>query len=165
MSIDKGNIKYSMPDRFRTLYNLYERGEITAEQYEASMDKIWEERIAEIQDKEYAQRIKKARELYKIKEKNKKNSQKPNKNKLLIIVLGLVIIAITVISIIFAKNQNKPIPKSETALVSVYITRTGSKYHKEKCDYLKYSKIKITLEEALEEAYSPCSQCNPPIAE
>lgn len=45
---------------------------------------------------------------------------------------------------------------------SVYTTKTGEKYHKENCQYLKYSKKEITLEKALELNYSPCSVCKPP---
>ena len=93
------------------------------------------------------------------------NKLRNNKKKILIIVCALVTVSIIIVSVIVVRNRNKPIPKSEAALETVYITRTGAKYHREKCDYLRYSKIKITLEEALEESYSPCSKCNPPIIE
>ncbi len=42
----------------------------------------------------------------------------------------------------------------------VYITNTGSKYHREGCPYLSKSKIPISLSEAILN-YEPCSQCNP----
>ena len=45
----------------------------------------------------------------------------------------------------------------------VYITNTGSKYHRDGCQYLRQSQHAITLGSALEEGYSPCSKCNPPI--
>lgn len=45
--------------------------------------------------------------------------------------------------------------------VIVYITNTGSKYHRENCSYLK-SKNAISLREAVEQGYTPCSRCNPP---
>jgi len=44
----------------------------------------------------------------------------------------------------------------------VYITRTGKKYHREECSALKRSKIPITLKEACERGYTPCSLCDPP---
>jgi len=44
----------------------------------------------------------------------------------------------------------------------VYITRTGKRYHREGCSALKGSKIPITLKEACERGYSPCSLCDPP---
>lgn len=44
---------------------------------------------------------------------------------------------------------------------TVYITRTGEKYHSAGCGYLK-SSIETTLEEAVSEGYTPCSKCSPP---
>ncbi|WP_338357084.1 hypothetical protein [Yeosuana marina] len=44
---------------------------------------------------------------------------------------------------------------------TVYTTKTGKKYHKETCKYLKYSKKEITLQKAIELGYSPCSVCKP----
>ncbi len=43
---------------------------------------------------------------------------------------------------------------------TVYITRTGKKYHRGSCTYLKYSKIPISLTDAKRQ-YSPCSVCDP----
>ncbi|UOB19349.1 hypothetical protein [Abyssalbus ytuae] len=44
---------------------------------------------------------------------------------------------------------------------TVYITKTGEKYHTATCRYLKYSKIEIELEKALELGYEPCLVCKP----
>ena len=49
----------------------------------------------------------------------------------------------------------------ETPSETVYITRTGSKYHKAGCRYLRSSKIPISLEKA-KASYGPCSRCGPP---
>ena len=52
-----------------------------------------------------------------------------------------------------------------TTLVSsqeVFTTKTGEKYHKSTCRYLKYSKYKIELEKAIQLGYDPCSVCKPP---
>jgi len=38
----------------------------------------------------------------------------------------------------------------------VFITKTGKKYHQENCQYLRYSKIKITLAKANEAGYTAC---------
>jgi hypothetical protein len=46
--------------------------------------------------------------------------------------------------------------------ITVYITQSGTKYHKEDCSYLSSSKIAITLGEACAKGYSPCSVCKPP---
>lgn len=42
----------------------------------------------------------------------------------------------------------------------VYVTDTGSKYHRNNCSYLK-SKNSITKEKAIQQGYSACSRCNP----
>ena len=44
----------------------------------------------------------------------------------------------------------------------VFITRTGSKYHRDGCGSLSRSQIEITLKEAVEQGYGPCKRCNPP---
>jgi len=45
--------------------------------------------------------------------------------------------------------------------VTVYVTRTGAKYHRAGCRYLSKSMIPMPLEEA-KKRYGPCSVCNPP---
>ncbi len=45
---------------------------------------------------------------------------------------------------------------------TVYVTKTGEKYHKTNCRYLKYSKKELTLERALTYGYKDCSVCKPP---
>lgn len=44
---------------------------------------------------------------------------------------------------------------------AVYITATGSKFHRDGCGSLSKSKIKIDRNEALEKGYEPCKRCNP----
>ena len=44
---------------------------------------------------------------------------------------------------------------------TVYITETGSKYHRSGCRYLSKSKIAIDLSSAKAQGYSPCSVCDP----
>lgn len=43
---------------------------------------------------------------------------------------------------------------------TVYVTRTGEKYHSAGCRYLRTSSIPLSLSEA-KKVYSPCSVCNP----
>lgn len=43
---------------------------------------------------------------------------------------------------------------------TVYITRTGNKYHKSTCQYLKYSRIGIRQSVAKEQGYTACSACH-----
>ncbi len=49
------------------------------------------------------------------------------------------------------------IKKSRT----VYITRTGEKYHRAGCRYLRQSCIPVKLSIAQSQGYSPCSVCDP----
>lgn len=53
-------------------------------------------------------------------------------------------------------------PENNNSDEIVYITKTGSKYHRENCRYLSKSKIPIMLSDAVN-SYSPCSVCNPPL--
>ncbi len=43
----------------------------------------------------------------------------------------------------------------------VYITRFGTKYHREGCGSLRRSKIPIFLDDACRRRYAPCSNCDP----
>lgn len=45
----------------------------------------------------------------------------------------------------------------------VYITKTGEKYHRADCIYLKNDVEKISLSEAKERGYEPCKKCEPPL--
>lgn len=49
-------------------------------------------------------------------------------------------------------------PISEKEETIVYVTETGSKYHRSGCRYLSKSKIAISLSEA-KKSYTPCSVC------
>ncbi len=40
-----------------------------------------------------------------------------------------------------------------------YRTKSGTKYHKADCPYLKNSRILVSVEEIISEGYEPCSKC------
>jgi len=44
---------------------------------------------------------------------------------------------------------------------TVYTTKTGGKYHKSNCRYLKYSKKEYKLDKAIALGFSACSVCKP----
>ena len=44
---------------------------------------------------------------------------------------------------------------------TVYTTKSGKKYHKSSCHYLKYSKNAIPLDKAKALGYTPCKVCKP----
>jgi hypothetical protein len=49
-----------------------------------------------------------------------------------------------------------------TTTITVYVTKTGVKYHRWNCQYLKYSCFAISLPDALARGYTACSVCDPP---
>jgi hypothetical protein len=49
-------------------------------------------------------------------------------------------------------------PREQT----VYVTRTGKKYHRDGCRHLVKSRLPITLREAKQHGYTPCKVCKPP---
>lgn len=59
-----------------------------------------------------------------------------------------------------------PVPKaitpSKNQSVTVYTTKTGSKYHVDGCSSLSKSKIPISLSDAKSKGLTPCSKCHPP---
>jgi competence protein ComEC len=68
-----------------------------------------------------------------------------------------------------AASSNTPAPASPSkgstpapVKVTVYITKTGEKYHFDGCRSLSQSKIPISLEDAKAKGYGPCGICHPP---
>jgi len=55
------------------------------------------------------------------------------------------------------KKQERAPPE-----IIVYITKTGKKYHRLGCRYLRKSCIPISLAEAKRRGYTPCKVCKPP---
>jgi len=53
--------------------------------------------------------------------------------------------------------QGKPVEDTTT----VYITKTGAKYHRSGCRYLRKSSISISKSNAIARGYTPCSKCRP----
>lgn len=57
-------------------------------------------------------------------------------------------------------STNRTTQSSNTNIgETVYITKTGSKYHRAGCRYLRKSQIEISLSEAKNEGYTACSVC------
>jgi micrococcal nuclease len=54
-----------------------------------------------------------------------------------------------------------PQPRAQTQETTVYVTRTGAKYHRDGCRYLSRSRIPMSLSDA-KQSYSACSICRPP---
>jgi micrococcal nuclease len=71
------------------------------------------------------------------------------RKRLSIVVSVFLLLAVAVS--VFAQNP------------TVYITKTGAKYHTGTCRYLSKSKIPISLSDAAARGYTPCSVCRPPV--
>lgn len=46
--------------------------------------------------------------------------------------------------------------------VTVYVDPSGNKYHEKGCLYLSNDAITISLKDATDSGYAPCTECNPP---
>jgi hypothetical protein len=51
---------------------------------------------------------------------------------------------------------------AQSSSTTVYVTRTGEKYHRASCRYLSRSQIPMALGEA-SKRFGPCSVCKPPM--
>lgn len=56
-------------------------------------------------------------------------------------------------------------PKQDPETITVYVTRTGMKYHRDGCRFLAKSKIPMSLKDAAAKGYEPCKVCKPPVAQ
>lgn len=61
-----------------------------------------------------------------------------------------------------AEAQRQREASAQQAEITVYITDTGSKYHREGCRYLRQSCHAISLSSAKASGYTACSVCKPP---
>lgn len=82
------------------------------------------------------------------------------KSKLILIITILLLVS-TLCSC--ANNTDSDEADYNTSGITVYITKTGEKYHRSTCQHLNQSKIRIYLEEAQDKGYERCSVCKPPI--
>jgi hypothetical protein len=60
-----------------------------------------------------------------------------------------------------AKRLQLDTTHTKTHSDTVYVTKTGRKYHRDGCRSLRSSSIAILLEEA-KKSYEPCTVCSPP---
>lgn len=83
------------------------------------------------------------------------------KNNFIVKVALVLFFVLLIISGCSAKDTEEKLSFISAAEI-VFITKTGEKYHREDCQYLRQSKIEISLEAALKNGYEPCSVCKPP---
>lgn len=70
---------------------------------------------------------------------------------------------ILVACVLFCVSASVFTVSADNGSTIVYVTDSGEKYHSAGCRYLSRSQNSITLEDAVNEGYSPCSRCNPPV--
>ena len=59
-------------------------------------------------------------------------------------------------------QQPAPQKQTQNKTETVYVTRTGKRYHRDGCRYLR-SRIPISLKDAQAKGYTPCKVCHPPV--
>jgi hypothetical protein len=76
----------------------------------------------------------------------------------------LVLLLLFALSLIgspsYAHTETLKTTSVEKKDYTVYVTKTGSKYHLDGCSYLR-SKIKTTKDQAVKDGYTACSRCKP----
>jgi hypothetical protein len=75
----------------------------------------------------------------------------------------LAVLTVVAAALVFARVTHESAPAAEPAAreTIVYVTKTGSKYHRDGCQHLRQSKIPRPLSQAAS-MYGPCSRCRPP---
>jgi hypothetical protein len=58
--------------------------------------------------------------------------------------------------------QHATMAQQDNQTQTVYITRSGKKYHLDGCRYLAGSRITIGLKDAKAKGYAACKVCHPP---
>ena len=59
-------------------------------------------------------------------------------------------------------QQPAPKTQADPKAQTVFVTRTGKKYHLDGCQYLRRSRIPVTVKDAKANGYAACKVCRPP---
>lgn len=77
----------------------------------------------------------------------------------LTVILALIVgFATPSVQLLVAQTRVQQDPQQ----ITVYVTRTGTKYHRDGCRYLSRSKVPMSLKEAAKR-FEPCKVCRPPV--
>jgi biopolymer transport protein ExbD len=87
--------------------------------------------------------------------------ENPVKKLIALFVLFAALLFVAPIQHVVAQQRTVQLAEDPQS-TTVYITKTGKKYHKDGCRYLSQSKIKTTLKEAKANGYTACKVCHPP---
>ena len=78
----------------------------------------------------------------------------------LLAALTLFLSLLSPVAVPIAAQQSHPVQRSDQTQ-TVYVPRTGKRYHRDGCRYLATSKIPISLKDAKARGYTPCKVCHP----
>lgn len=90
--------------------------------------------------------------------------------KRIVLLALIVVLCVGVMGMIGGCEKPPPTPPPNDTTVTdttdtddsiVYITETGSKFHRWGCQYLDQSAIPISRKEAIEQGYTACKVCKP----
>jgi hypothetical protein len=78
-------------------------------------------------------------------------------------LLTLILIVVALVAGGTGVHAQAPVPAPQTQPKeqTVYVTKTGKKYHRDGCRYLRSSRIPVVLKDAKANGYTPCSVCRP----
>jgi hypothetical protein len=76
-----------------------------------------------------------------------------------LLALWFIVGALLTITLPVATAPRDPQRASETKDCTVYVTRTGAKYHTASCSSLRKSRRAMTPSEAIAAGYTPCKRC------
>jgi hypothetical protein len=76
----------------------------------------------------------------------------------------LVFLSLLVSAPVAVVPFQQPLPQTQSDMKTetVYVTRTGKKYHRGGCRYLAGSEIPMSIKDAQAKGYTPCKICHPP---
>jgi len=75
-----------------------------------------------------------------------------------LLLLGLAFLSPSCLPPIHHAAFTQQDPQTQT----IYVTKTGKRYHRDGCQYLRRSRIPISLKDAKANGYTPCLICRPP---
>jgi biopolymer transport protein ExbD len=81
----------------------------------------------------------------------------------LTLLVGFIAATPSVVGSLVVSAQTQPAKKQQDpATLTVYVTKTGEKYHRDGCSSLRKSKFAVSLKEAMARGYGACKNCKPP---
>jgi competence protein ComEC len=77
----------------------------------------------------------------------------------------IALFAVTSLTLLGGQNRAALSPAQGSTTpqaVTVYVTKTGNKYHRLGCRYLRNGGSPMALKDAKAKGYTPCKVCSPP---